>query len=184
MATIALDVDGVICDFVRHWHDCAYAADITLQPIVGKEREWELENRYAISNEDYLSVQNQLRHTSPALMRPIDGALPHVNFLMEDHEVYFVTASFVGNPMWEFGRRAWFRCHLGQDAEERLVFCAKKEIVRADVFVDDKPENIVDWVHKGKNDPRRAILFGALNGERADATEWFTLFDKILTLVA
>jgi 5'(3')-deoxyribonucleotidase len=58
------------------------------------------------------------------------------------HEVYIATAPFPSdNCMWE--KKMWFENHLSFLAPSRLCILHDKHLLRGDMLVDDKPENLV-----------------------------------------
>jgi len=144
-----VDVDGVICDFTRFYIRCAKRArvlptdfDDAWQPnhwSIGKSLDLTREGREAVHR--VLSTHGAV-HLG---MEPYEGALLGVKKLMLVADVYFPTASFKDNTTWESDRRAWFRDHLGEEAASRLIFTDHKDVVFGDVFVDDKPENLLAW---------------------------------------
>lgn len=174
---ILFDVDGVICDYVAWWRKCAEA--VLPHPLKesGRGRSWKMEERYELTEREHRAIQREIYTTSPESMQAIPGALLQLPALMHDHDVHFATTSMVPNPLWEHGRRRWFRKHLGSDAARRLIFLRYKYVISADVLVDDKPSAIAEWnayAPKGT-----ALLFGQINGDSADATDWRQLYEYI-----
>jgi len=62
------------------------------------------------------------------------------------HQIVFVTTPWRGCPDWNFIRTAWLKQHFNVGPED-IIFCERKELIRGDVFIDDKTENVKNWVN-------------------------------------
>lgn len=178
---ILLDVDGVVCDYERHWRDCAYMAGVAINEKDQRNNSWYMEDRYELSLTERLAIERILYTESPESMHPLPYAAEAVSELLDTFDVFFVTTSLVPNPVWEYGRRRWFDDRFGTEAAKRLVFTRYKHIISGHMFVDDKPRNVHEW---SKANAGRAILFGERNGEKADAKDWPQLMRLIKAFAA
>lgn len=165
MGTILLDVDGVCADFtgmVRTF--CAGAGYEMPTPT-----EWDflkaLPTDHHATDAGGFKV-NVRQHVDVFLqkavawekMRAIDGAIHAVEaFRRDSHRVVFVTSPWESCREWANVRRVWLRNHFKADAVD-VVVCKDKSLVRGDVFVDDKPENVGAW---GQVNAYRAFIWDA-----------------------
>jgi len=156
---ILLDVDGVICDYQAWWCDLAEKA-LGRRPTLNRPDRYGMHERYNTDAEDRATIDRLVYTTAPDRMHPMPGAIEGVRMLTRRHDVHFVTTSQYPNPLWEYGRRAWFHRELGADASMRLCFVYHKRIVDGDVFVDDLESNVKRWL-EGRNTWRRGIVFGS-----------------------
>ncbi|UOF77286.1 5'(3')-deoxyribonucleotidase [Caudoviricetes sp.] len=85
---------------------------------------------------DWLSESCFCRH-----MPVYPGAVEFVATLREFAEVVAVTSPFVGVRNWEADRREWLYEHFYISPKD-VIFAHRKELVRGDVLVDDKPSNV------------------------------------------
>jgi 5'(3')-deoxyribonucleotidase len=83
-----------------------------------------------------------------ASLEVFPGAVAGVKSLMEISEVFFVTAPFHGEH-WMHERRQWLYDNFGID-RKRVLQGHSKFLVRGELFVDDKIENLQKWEAYGK----------------------------------
>lgn len=151
MSRILLDVDGVSADFIgKTFHDLAAeggprhtAEDLT---------EWDL---HTLVSEEWDPVMENFwhRHGWVAAMDPYPGAAEGIQRLRDaGHEVYFLTTAMHTAPYWMWERYQWLRRNMGADGRD-VLFAAHKHLVGGDIFVDDKPDNILKWqkCHEGRS---------------------------------
>lgn len=94
--------------------------------------------------------------------RPIAGAQIAISSLRHrGFRVVAVTTRFKTSKTWAYDRDSWLKELYGFNTEDDVVYTGAKELVRGDVFVDDKPEHIVNW--KRLNPTGLAILFSYPN---------------------
>ena len=79
-------------------------------------------------------------------MKPYPGAVEFARAAREDYHLVIVTSPY-NVPNWYDGRRDWMVKHLGISPKD-VNFMSRKEFFDADVFVDDRVENIVAWADK------------------------------------
>lgn len=149
MGTILLDVDGVLADFTGMVRGLCSAAEYEMP----EPTEWDFlgklpkEHRCGglpVNVRRMIDVALQKAVTWEA-MRAIDGSIYAVEaFRDAGHRVVFVTSPWESCREWANVRRVWLRNHFKADAVD-VVVCKDKSLVRGDVFVDDKPENVGAW---------------------------------------
>jgi len=144
---VLLDVDGVIANFVGWYHEIAEAVLGRYLEVSGPTH-WDIGVQLGLDKAERDLVWDAICHTPAVDIKPYPESLEPVRILLSDTRVsvYFVTASLVGNPTWEYDRRAWFREQFDDEASRRLVFTDRKHVVSGDIFVDDKAESVHSWV--------------------------------------
>lgn len=151
---VLLDVDGVLADFLEA------ARRVTGLPLEGQE--------YDVFKP--LTVVQRVaaweKIVQPGVvsgMQPMPGALAAVQALEGMADVHVVTtapdvAVFPFAIHWHRERLEWLHRVFGIEAD-RVTFTKQKHLVRGDVFIDDRPQNVRRWARA--NPEKRAILFGA-----------------------
>lgn len=151
MKTILVDADGVLADFTG-----AYLG--VVESITGCRARHEDVTSYHIHQCPWFV---ELAAKTPGLKKHVaaivthergfclgidalPGAAPGLESLREaGHHVICVTSPWHG-PHWHHERVEWLREHMGFVPED-VVFCSKKYLVRGDVLVDDRYENVDKW---------------------------------------
>lgn len=77
-------------------------------------------------------------------IEPFPGAVEGVEKLEEIAEVFVCTSPF-GGEFWEYERRQWLYEVFGIKSK-RVMQGYSKFLLHAEVFVDDKPKNVREWV--------------------------------------
>lgn len=67
----------------------------------------------------------------------LPGALEAWNILNEKHDVYFLTAPSVRNPMCYTEKRISIEKHFGYLACEKLILSTNKSLLKGDILIDD-----------------------------------------------
>lgn len=92
----------------------------------------------------------------------IDGAKNAFDWLNREHEVYFVTASYVFNLA--LSEKMFCLKGLldvtGQWLNDHIIITQHKELVQGDVLIDDCAENIHKWRNMASNTRKSGLLFG------------------------
>jgi len=100
--------------------------------------------------------------TIPGLFRnlePIDSAINAVEKLLgsDKYEVYFLSTAPWNNPSAWMDKRLWLAEQFGDKINRRLVLSHRKDLVKGDVLIDDRPNNGAkdfegEWIHFGSKD--------------------------------
>ena len=149
---ILCDVDGVVADFAGAfaqlyeartgeavdrdaWHK-TYDLWHGLGPASGRD-----EVRRAVTME----VGQPSFHRE--LLQPCAGAQEGIAALAELGEVWFVTRPWECAPEWTYEREQWLARHFGSVVQvpDHVIHARKKHLVHGDAFIDDMPENVLDW---------------------------------------
>lgn len=140
MGVILLDVDGVCADFtgmVRR-----------LVKGMGGQMPWPV-TQWGFIKGSWMD------------MEPIPGARGVVEaFRRAGHRVVFVTAPWESCVEWAYARTSWLKHEMGADPRD-VVITSAKELVRGDVFVDDKIENVAAWREEDYPGRLRGYLWDA-----------------------
>jgi 5'(3')-deoxyribonucleotidase len=137
---IYLDMDGVLVDLLAGW--LPYLNEITGKNLEQEDvNMWGLEDVYGIP---FSKIRKPLHR--PGFwedLPPYTGAAFFVETLEEmGHDVYIATTPFPSdNCAW--GKKMWVEKHLPFLAPTRIVLIHDKHLLRGDMLVDDKPENLV-----------------------------------------
>ena len=154
---VAIDCDGVLADWMGYVIPVAnilFNTNIKQSDLTG----WDL---YDIIDDpkakttlyDYLNQTNMILD-----MNPYEEALRGVSALKEFADIYVVTSPMMNYPNWILHRNKWLKTHFGID-KNHVIHTSAKHLVQADVFIDDKPENVVNWSRYGNNVYSQAVLW-------------------------
>jgi 5'-nucleotidase len=139
---IFLDMDGVLVDLMHGW--LPYLNEISGKNLTEKDVDmWGLEKVYDMP---FSKIRKPLhREGFWEELPPYDGAVEFVEALDNaGHEVYIATAPFPSDVcMW--GKKMWVENHLHFLAPSRLILAHDKFLLRGDMLVDDKPENLLQF---------------------------------------
>lgn len=135
--TIAIDMDGVIADIEPHlfsWYKKETGIELTREKILGQSEEEAFSDRQAFSK--ILNTPSFFR-TAPVM----EGAIETVRVLMEEYDVYIVSAA-MEFPLSLFEKREWLGEHFPYISWKNIVFCGDKSIIDADFLIDDHCKNL------------------------------------------
>jgi 5'-nucleotidase len=138
---LALDCDGVLCDFVGPYlkgYNELMNTSFTPEDIT----EWNFFKLLNMNFDDVNKVvcQKHFVYSMP-MLRP---DLPElIKDLQEVFDVYVVTAPWDSSPFWEFERKEWLSDFLNIP-KNKVVSTHSKHLIQADIFVDDAPKNFID----------------------------------------
>lgn len=69
-----------------------------------------------------------------------DGAIDALTYLSKYHDIYFVTA---GHPYTAAARDDFLSMHFGFYRSSHLIICREKQLINADVMIDDYENNLI-----------------------------------------
>ncbi len=139
--TILVDMDGVLSDFVTafmaSYHRSGGIGEPT-QPI-----KWgfidELEDQGAVEAA-WADARTWLGQT------PYPGALEGLRRLYDAHSVYIVTDPGPRPDVAIVAKFQWLRVHVPWLSQRRIITTAKRELLRGDILIDDRADNVYDWL--------------------------------------
>jgi 5'(3')-deoxyribonucleotidase len=134
MKRISVDMDGVIANVYRQFitmHAAEFGKLLSEEDIAGKSEEAAFENvrKYA---------------TSPGFFRnaPVmDYAKEVMGRLNEQYKLFIVSAA-MEFPTSLIEKHAWLNEHFPFIGWQQMVFCGSKEIIKADIMIDDHFKNL------------------------------------------
>ena len=158
MLTVACDIDGVVADLHRSWLD-AYEKDYNHHIESEEITAWAIHK--FVKPECGGRIYTYLTAELYKSVLPILGALEGIQELRENHRVVFVTSAPTGTGDAKYH---WL-CENGFLPKSRdaygdgrvhpdFITCHDKSLIRADILIDDRAENIQDFLGHG-------ILFDA-----------------------
>ncbi len=147
MRRVALDVDGVLCQFHEFCIGIAkerYGLPDHFMPEHALH--WDV-TRILEDAGDAASLNEVIR--SPGFAKripPYREAVEAVRAMRGSGvEVLFATAPNYHSETWMWDRKLWLKEHFDAP-EDDILFVHRKHVVRADVFVDDKLSAVRDWM--------------------------------------
>jgi len=139
---IYLDMDGVLADLMAGW--MPYLNEVSGRNLAVEDVDmWGIEHVYGIP---FSKARKPLhREGFWEGLPPYPGAVAFVKRLDQlGHMVYIATAPFPSDKcMW--GKKMWFENHLRFLPPSRLIILHDKHLLRGDMLVDDKPENLTKF---------------------------------------
>jgi 5'-nucleotidase len=149
--TIAIDMDGVIADIEKHyidWYERDYGVRVNRKDMEGLMEDEAMPRKDSIAK--FLNTPGFFR-TIPVM----EGAVEAVKNLMQDHEVYIVSAA-MEFPLSLYEKQQWLAEHFPFINWRNIIFCGDKSIIDTDFLIDDHLKNL-DFC-KGK-----ALMFTAFH---------------------
>lgn len=134
MKTVALDMDGVLADvypvFVK-LHNEDTGNSITMDDVTG------VAEREAFPHIlKYVNAEGFFRN-APLM----DGCQEYVKRLNEKFNLFIVSAA-MEFPLSLSEKQAWLNQHFPFITWKQMVFCGSKEIIKADIMIDDHFKNL------------------------------------------
>jgi len=169
--SIAIDMDGVIADVEAqfiNWYLRDYGIKITREELEGRNEdnafpEKGIIRKFARTPDFFL--------TTPVM----NGAVEAVKTLIEDYEVYIVSAA-MEFPLSLSEKLTWLNTHFPFISWKNIIFCGNKNIINTDYMVDDHIKNLDNF--KGKT-----IMFHAFHNvsytHHARANNW----DEVISII-
>jgi 5'-nucleotidase len=172
MKRIALDMDGVLADVYEQLFDMDekdFGKRKTWDDVAGKK-----ENDTFPHIRKYLYKEGFFR-----TMKVINDSQPVVEKLNKAYDLYIVSAA-TEFPLSLPEKQAWLNQHFPFITWQQMVFCGSKQIIQADIMIDDHFKNL-DFF-KGQT----SILFTqphnahADNGPHRRVNNWQEIADILL----
>lgn len=145
---VLLDVDGVLADFHSAAVDLMEAL-FGLRIPIERFVTWDVTDVLNKVQRDECNAAIA-RPGFATSIKPCKGATEGVLELRSFAEVLFVTSPHVMSPTWAHERTEWLRRHFDASHGE-VIHAFRKHSVSGDVFLDDKPSNVLDWQEHNLN---------------------------------
>lgn len=134
MQRIALDMDGVMADIYQtffDWDEKDFGRRRTIEEVAGK-REKEIFPRIR----EYLYREGFFRNV------PVIADSPQVvKELNQKYDLYIVSAA-TEFPQSLSEKQGWLNAHFPFLGWQQMVFCGSKQIIQADIMIDDHFKNL------------------------------------------
>lgn len=134
MKRIALDMDGVLADVYEQffdWDERDFGRRRTWEEVAGKN-EREIFPRVR----DYVFAEGFFRH-----LKVISGSQEVVKELNARYDLYIVSSA-TEFPLSLPEKQSWLADHFPFIGWRQIVFCGSKEIIQADIMIDDHFKNL------------------------------------------
>jgi 5'(3')-deoxyribonucleotidase len=152
---VALDMDEVLADWIGEVCRCWNAEYPDEQCTPDAITSWDIAAQLGKGGKSFISGLMGMIGLYRRL-KPVDGAINGVNVLLDaGHEVLIVTALPPNAPFAPKEKLEWLAEFMPRVSSGNVFFCNRKELIDADVLVDDRAETIETWTCTG----RPAILF-------------------------
>ncbi len=134
MKRIAVDMDGVLADVYRQFlklHTEDYGTELTMADVEG------VPERDAIPGIlKYVNTPGFFRN-APL----IPGCQKYLSLINEQYELYIVSAA-MEFPLSLMEKNLWLNEYFPYITWQQIVFCGSKEIINADIMIDDHFKNL------------------------------------------
>lgn len=181
--TVLLDVDGVIADFRQLYVGCCNEVNSTAFTVEDTGTAWDFARTMGLSREQHKKTWEAINRKGQAgKMTLLPGARAGVLALMSIANVYFVTMPVPSSPTWTYDRNAWLSACFRLNASDHVLYTSQKHLVRGDVFVDDKPEIVLNWL---TNNAGLGVIWGKppelpeLKERTFQYDNWNTLYSAV-----
>jgi 5'(3')-deoxyribonucleotidase len=189
---VLLDCDGPLGDFTG-----AYLAALYIES--GENHEVKEVDRWAIHQCGFFqAAADRMKITRTELKKRVDHHVSKPGFcyainpqpdakaaVLELHtlaDVWAVTSPWDSSQTWMHERHRWLQEHFAI-ARDQIIQVGKKHPIHGDVFVDDKPSNVVAWAAAWPLST--AVLFDMHHNQRepGDPSVLRAGWDDILNIV-
>lgn len=150
---LLIDIDGTVADLGTEWlgkYNLDYNDTLTNDDILNWNTHTFVKPECGTKIYDYLSLPDLYDN-----VKPIPGALEVIGQLrQEGHRIIYVTSGlYPAKIEWLFKRGFMPDGYIGWASSPDFVIAHDKSLIRGDLLVDDKPENVYDF------NPDTSILF-------------------------
>lgn len=114
-------------------------------------------------------------------LKVLPGAKEGMKKLQEKVDVHIVTSPLSGAVTWAHERELWLDTHFGIP-HHRVHHSQSKFVFSADLFVDDKPENVTEWQEHHPHGA--AFLWDTLRNRQDKELERIHSWDDLLERIS
>lgn len=166
MARIAVDMDGVIANYVKKqfaFHQRLTGFTLSHKKLNGQKL------RHYVPEDIGNKITAHMNEESFFLdLEVISNSQQVLKELQKEHEIYIATAA-VEFPLSFNAKYQWLKKHFSFINDTHIVFCGDKSVIHTDYLIDDQPYNLQAFKGKG-------ILFSAYhnlnNNEFERVNDW------------
>jgi 5'-nucleotidase len=169
--SIAIDMDGVIADTETHfinWYEREYGVRVGTHEIQGLKEDEMFPEKTAARK---FAFTPGFFRTLPVMQ----GAVEAVKTLMENYEVYIVSAA-MEFPQSLSEKLVWLNEHFPFISWRNIIFCGDKSIINTDYMIDDHIKNLDHF--KGTT-----IMFHAFHNVNYNHHQRVNNWDEVLELL-
>ncbi|MEP6584861.1 MAG: 5'(3')-deoxyribonucleotidase [Ginsengibacter sp.] len=134
MKSIAIDMDGVLADVYSRFlklHYEEYGQSLTMADVEG------IPERDAIPGIlKYVNSEGFFRNATL-----IPGCQKYIGLINERYKLYIVSAA-MEFPLSLMEKQLWLQEYFPFITWQQIVFCGSKEIIKADIMIDDHFKNL------------------------------------------
>jgi 5'-nucleotidase len=109
---VFVDMDRVLCDYESYYFQKLKESPEIIHP----------------------QSQDNFFFNLPPILEGIEGT----KILMENYDVYILTAPSYKNPRCYIEKRLWIEKYFGLDFCEKLIICRFKGLLKGDYLIDDR----------------------------------------------
>ena len=153
MATVLVDMDGVIADWGGAYGQSLDAHGLPAAAIPRHHEQTTFDLHHGRTPEEIEIIRKvMIEEGFYARLEHIDGAKKALKAIAKrGHDVRIVTSPWVSNPTCASDKLNWVAKHYGSHWAARVVITTDKTLVRGDYLIDDKPEvkgvQVPTWQH-------------------------------------
>lgn len=147
---LLLDVDGIVVDDRQTYLELANK--LFNRPIVFNRVCWDFLDAMGLNPEERVQLEKAIETDLefPLKLKPYPDAIEAVHEIRRMFPkliIQFVTSDWKAHPQWVYQRRIWLKNHFEKYTQlsDHAVFTNQKHQVYGDIFVDDKPSNVLNW---------------------------------------
>jgi len=166
--SIAVDMDGVLADTQTHfiyYYEKETGIKVDPASMLGIPENEAFPDKSAVQR--FVRMSGFFR-TLPV----ISGSVNAVKTLMEDFDVYIVSAA-MEFPQSLFEKKQWLEEHFPFVSWKNIVFCGDKHIIRADYLIDDHLKNLDHF-------PGTALMYTASHNVLSTHHQRVNNWDEVL----
>lgn len=171
---LAVDMDEVLADsitLILEQYNKAYSANLRKQDLFGKT----IYDCLPSSHISFIKEQ-QNRVNFYQEVAVIEGAQEGIAILSEKYDIYVVSAA-LEFPYSLASRCAFIAKNFPELTWKKLIFCANKPLIKADILLDDMTENLVGFGANG-------FLFTAYHNAAIDHPNRLNSWEEVVERLA
>ena len=134
MKRISVDMDGVIANVYSQFitmHAAEFGKVLSAEDVAGKTEEAAFENaRKYVTTPGFFSTAPVMKDAAEVMLK-----------LNEQYKLFIVSAA-MEFPTSLIEKQAWLNQHFPYIGWQQMVFCGSKEIIKADIMIDDHFKNL------------------------------------------
>lgn len=154
---ILLDVDSVLNSFDKEILDLV-RPETTIKEMEDL-KDWDI---FKLLNEKQLLEMHKILEDSDFWqnLKPKKISQDMVEAMRSDGEkVIFCTSPWAYCRSWSWVRRWWLERHFKAKGREDIIITGAKDLIFGDVFIDDKPDNVINWRKRWAKKGGKGLLF-------------------------